>query len=175
MATTKGSKRSSSRSRSRVPEALQMLKEDHQRVTSMFDDFRKAESPEEKEPLAERICDELTLHAELEESCFYPAIREAIEEEELVNEADVEHATAKDLIAKIQAADSSDSHFSAMVNVLGEVVKHHIQEEENEIFKQVKKAEDLDLDALAERMAEFKRDAGSAESGASAETGGEDE
>jgi hemerythrin superfamily protein len=168
MATPNRSKRSTkSRSKS-IPEALQMLKDDHERVKSMFDDFRKADSPEEKEQLAERICDELTIHAELEESVFYPAIREAIEEEELVNEADVEHATAKDLIAKIQGCDASDQHFSAMVNVLGEVVKHHVKEEEGDIFKQVKKAE-LDLDALGERMAEFKRDAGG-----SAEGEGED-
>jgi hemerythrin superfamily protein len=174
MATTTRTKRSS-RSRSKgLPEPLQMLKDDHERVKSMFDDFRKAESPEEKESLAERICEDLTLHAELEETCFYPAIREAIEEEELVNEADVEHATAKDLIAKIQACDSSDQHFSAMVNVLGEVVKHHIQEEEGDIFKQTKKA-DLDMEALAQRMAEFKRDAGSGEQGESAEMGGSDD
>jgi hemerythrin superfamily protein len=179
MAATSRSKRSSStKSRSKsLPQALQMLKDDHERVTSMFDEFEKADSPEEKEQLAERICDDLTLHAELEETCFYPAIREAIEEEELVNEADVEHATAKDLIAKIQGADSSDQHFSAMVTVLGEVVKHHVKEEEGEIFKQVKKAE-LDLEALGERMAEFKRDAGGGEEGEEGEraqrSGGEE-
>jgi hemerythrin superfamily protein len=174
MATTTRSKRSTKSRGRRLPEALQMLKDDHERVKSMFDDFRKADSPEEKEQLAERICDDLTLHAELEETCFYPAIREAMEEEELVNEADVEHATAKDLIAKIQGCDASDQHFSAMVNVLGEVVKHHIGEEEGEIFKQVKKAE-LDLDALAERMAEFKRDAGGGEEGERASVGEGDE
>jgi hemerythrin superfamily protein len=174
MATTKRAKRATTKSRSRMPEALQMLKDDHHRVTSMFDDFEKTESPEEKEQLAERICEDLTIHAELEETCFYPAIREAIEDEELVNEADVEHATAKDLIAKIQGCDSSDDHFSAMVTVLGEVVKHHIKEEEGEIFPQVKKAE-LDLDALADRMAEFKRDAGGGEEGETAETSGGDE
>lgn len=174
MATTSRSKRSTKSQSRSLPGALQMLKDDHERVTSMFDEFEKAESPEEKESLAERICDDLTLHAELEETCFYPAIREAIEEEELVNEADVEHATAKDLIAKIQGCDASDQHFSAMVTVLGEVVKHHIGEEEGEIFKQVKKA-DLDLEALAERMAEFKRDAGGGEEGERAETVGSDE
>jgi hemerythrin superfamily protein len=163
MATTSRKRTTKSRSRG-LPQALQMLKDDHERVTSMFDEFEKAESPQEKESLAERICDDLTLHAEMEETCFYPAIREAIEEEELVNEADVEHATAKDLIAKIQGCDASDQHFSAMVTVLGEVVKHHVKEEEGEIFKQVKKA-DLDLDALGERMAEFKRDAGGEEQG----------
>jgi hemerythrin superfamily protein len=174
MATTSRSKRGA-KSRGRgLPQALQLLKDDHERVTSMFDEFEKADSPEEKESLAERICDDLTLHAELEETCFYPVIREAIEEEELLNEADVEHATAKDLIAKIQGCDASDQHFSAMVTVLGEVVKHHIGEEEREIFKQVKKA-DLDLEALAERMAEFKRDAGSGEEGERAEVSGSGE
>jgi hypothetical protein len=162
MATTTRSKRPAKSRGRALPEALQLLKDDHERVKSMFDDFEKAESLEEKEQLAERICEGLSLHAEMEEACFYPAIRDAIDEEELVNEADVEHATAKDLIAKIQGCDASDQHFSAMVTVLGEVVKHHIQEEEGEIFKQVKKAE-LDLDALGERMAEFKRNAGGSE------------
>jgi hemerythrin-like domain-containing protein len=174
MATTTRSKRGAKSRGRKLPDALQLLKDDHERVKSMFDDFRKAESPEEKEQLAERICEDLSLHAELEDTCFYPAIREAIEEEELVNEADVEHATAKDLIAKVQGCDSSDQHFSAMVNVLGEVVKHHIEEEEREIFKQVKNA-DLDLDELAERMAGFKRDAGGGEQGERAEMGSEDE
>lgn len=144
--------------RGRTPEALQLLKEDHARVTAMFDEFEKADD-DKKEEIAERICAELTLHAQLEETIFYPAVRRAIEDEEIMNEADVEHAGAKELIAKIEACDPSDQHFEALVTVLGENIKHHVREEEGEMFKQVRKA-DLDLDTLAGEMKEFKREHG---------------
>jgi hypothetical protein len=137
-----------------------MLKEDHARVTAMFEEFEKADD-REKEGIAERICADLTLHAELEETVFYPAVRRAIEDEEIMNEADVEHAGAKDLIAKIEACDVSDQHFEAMVTVLGENIKHHVREEEGEMFKQIRRA-DIDLDALAQQMKDFKRAHGEA-------------
>ena len=82
------------------------LKDDHARVQALFSKFEKAASGKQKEALATSICEELTLHAELEESVFYPAVREAIEDDEIMNEADVEHEGAKELIAKIQASDS---------------------------------------------------------------------
>jgi hypothetical protein len=149
------SARSSGR-RSRTPEALQLLKDDHERVTAMFSEFEKADE-DEKEEIAERICGALTLHAQLEETIFYPAVREAIEDEEIMNEADVEHAGAKELISKIEACTPSDQHFEALVTVLGENIKHHVREEEGEMFKQIRRT-DLDLDELARRMKEFKRE-----------------
>jgi hypothetical protein len=132
-----------------------MLKEDHARVQSMFNQYEKLESTSEKEDLAATICSEIKLHAALEEQIFYPAVRRAIEDPEVMNEADVEHASAKELIAKIERTSPSDEHYDAMVTVLGEAIKHHVKEEEGPMFRQIRKS-DLDLDALGDRMMQFK-------------------
>jgi hypothetical protein len=134
-----------------------MLKEDHARVQSLFNQYEKLESDAEKEEVATTICSELKLHAALEEQIFYPAARRAIEDQEIMNEADVEHAGAKELIAKIEKSNPADDHFDALVTVLGEAIKHHVKEEEGEMFKQIRKS-DLDLDSLGERMMQFKTD-----------------
>jgi hemerythrin superfamily protein len=103
----------------------------------------------------------LTVHAEAEEEIFYPAAREAIEEQDLLDEAEVEHASAKDLIAQIEAMDSSDPLYDAKVTVLGEYIDHHVEEEEKEMFPKVKKAK-LDLEALGEEILQFKETKGAA-------------
>jgi hemerythrin superfamily protein len=152
------SRRKSASARQRQSGALRLLKDDHARVRSMFDKFEKMESGQQKQELAQMICHELKVHAQLEEEIFYPAVRKAIEDEDLMNEADVEHASAKQLIAEIESADAADpaaGHFDALVTVLGEYVKHHVKEEEGEMFKQIRKS-DLDLEALGETMKEFK-------------------
>jgi hemerythrin-like domain-containing protein len=133
-----------------------MLKEDHDRVKEMFDRFERTRG-EAKERLASKICDELTLHTQLEEQLFYPAAREAIGDEDLMNEAEVEHQSAKELIRQIRASSSSDPRYDAMVTVLGEYVKHHIKEEEGEMFKKVR-ASDLDRSALGEQMKQRKQE-----------------
>src|SRR5688572_20731656 len=130
------SSRSSGRGgNSRTPSAVRLLKQDHQEVSQLVKRFEDA--PEgEKTQIAERICAALTVHAQIEEELLYPAARRALEEDdrELVDEANVEHASVKDLIAQIEAAGDSDELFDAKVKVLGEYVKHHVQEEENELF-----------------------------------------
>ena len=141
-------------SRSRRPDALRMLKEDHQRVKQMFDRFERAQSSS-KDQLARTICEELKVHAQLEEELFYPAVRDAIDDDELIEEADVEHATAKYLIAQIEDSSPSDEHFDAMVKVLGEYIQHHVKEEEGEIFRKVRRSR-LDTAALGERMEDRK-------------------
>jgi hypothetical protein len=146
-----------SRSGRRTPEALKMLKDDHARVQSLFNQYEKMESDAEKQELATTICQELKLHSAMEEQIFYPAVRRAIEDQEIMNEADVEHAGAKELIHKIERSSAGESHFDALVTVLGEAIKHHIKEEEGEMFKQIRKS-DLDLDELGERMMQFKSD-----------------
>lgn len=95
----------------------------------------------------------------MEEEIFYPAARESIKEEDLLNEAEVEHASAKDLIEQIQGVESSDPMYDAKVTVLGEYVDHHVQEEEKEMFPKVKKAK-MDLEALGQEILEMKESQG---------------
>ena len=142
-------------------EAIAQLTADHARVKKMFKQYDKlAEadaSDKQKQELATMICAELTAHATAEEEIFYPAAREAIEDVDLIDEADVEHASAKDLIAQIEGSSPSDDHYDAKVKVLGEYIDHHVQEEENEIFPKVRRAK-VDTVALGEQIAARKEE-----------------
>ena len=138
-------------------DAIALLKQDHRTVSALFEEFEKAEE-EEQSAIAQRVCQLLTVHATIEEEILYPAAKEAFadeEEEDLVSEAEVEHGSAKELIAKIESMSSDDEHFKATVKVLGEYIKHHVKEEENELFPQLRKT-DLDLKELGARLAERK-------------------
>jgi hemerythrin-like domain-containing protein len=137
-------------------DALNLLKSDHEEVSAMFEEYEEA-SDSDKQDLAISICNALTVHAQIEEEIFYPAARQVLDEEdaELVNEADVEHGALKQLIVQIEALDGSDDHFDAMVKVLSEYVKHHVQEEENELFPRLEESE-LDVVGLGKRLAERK-------------------
>jgi len=137
------------------PDALEFLKSQHREVEDLFKQFEKLgdEGPsEEKEPIVRMACEKLTVHASIEEEIFYPAAREIDDAESLLNEAEVEHNTAKDLIATLDSMDASDPMFSATFTVLSEYIKHHVKEEEGELFPKVKKS-DLDLDALGQELA----------------------
>jgi hemerythrin superfamily protein len=137
-------------------DAIALLKDDHQRVKGMFERFERTRGDAQKERLAGQICDELKVHAQIEEEIFYPAVREAIDDDDLMNEAQVEHNSAKELIAQIEASSPSDERYDALVKVLGEYVLHHVKEEEREMFKQARGAE-LDLADLGEQLRERKR------------------
>ena len=138
-------------------DAIKWLTDDHNKVKKMFKEFEKLHKKNEegKEEIVQQICKELTIHAQLEEEIFYPAAREAIDDDDLMNEAAVEHQAAKDLIEKIQSMNSSDPMYDAMVSVLGEYVNHHIEEEQNEIFPKVEKAK-MDLEELGSEIEERK-------------------
>ncbi len=105
-----------------------------------------------KKKLADQICTALTLHTMIEEEIFYPAVREATNDDDLMDEAIVEHASAKDLISQLQEMDPEDALYDAKVKVLSEQIEHHVKEEEKEMFPKAKKAK-LDLAALGEEMA----------------------
>lgn len=138
-------------------DAIALLKQDHRTVEALFDEFEDAEEQEQSQ-LAERICNMLTVHAQIEEEILYPAAKEAFEDEEeedLVNEAAVEHQSAKDLIAKIEGMTPDDEQFKATVKVLGEYIKHHVKEEESELFPALKKTE-VDLKEMGTQLAERK-------------------
>jgi len=137
--------------------AIAMLKADHKLVDELFEQFESAKSSETKKTLAEQICKELTIHAQVEEEIFYPAVKEALKDKQLVPEAQVEHATLKNLIAEIEAAKDDEEMWEARVKVLGEYVKHHVKEEQNEMFPKAK-ASDLDMDELGVMMQERKNE-----------------
>ena len=122
-------------------EILEMLKEDHQRVKKAFkmaEKLHEQEDHEELQALVEQTCTEVEIHAQLEEELFYPAAREALKEGDLIDEAEVEHGSAKALIAELQGiASPDDPKYFATFKVLGEYLKHHIKEEENELFEQL--------------------------------------
>ena len=133
-----------------VPEdAIGMLVADHKRVAALFAQFRRvaAEGREqEKRPIVETICRELTIHTQLEEELFYPAVRKATKEDDQLNEAVVEHAGAKQLIAQLEGADPAEDLYDARVTVLGEQIDHHVEEEEGSLFP---KARYSGLDTMA--------------------------
>jgi len=137
----------------RSPNAIDMLTEDHAKVRKMFKQFEKMKEgdDQEKAELVKQICTELSVHAQIEEEIFYPAAREAVEEQDLLDEAEVEHASAKQLIAELEGMQPGDELYDAKVTVLGEYVEHHIKEEEKEIFPKVKKAK-LEMEEMAEQM-----------------------
>ena len=142
-------------------DAIKMLMADHKEVSARFDQYRKmcedVASDDEKQALAQEICAMLTVHTTIEEEMFYPAARDVIEEAHLVDEALVEHASAKDLIAQIEGSSPDEELYDAKVEVLGEYVKHHVKEEESELFPQAKKAK-LDVEELGARMMKRKHE-----------------
>jgi hemerythrin superfamily protein len=138
-------------SASRTQDAVALLKADHRTVEKLFSQFEKARDESQKQQIAGQICMELTIHTQIEEEIFYPTSREFLDDDEIVNEAVIEHAAAKDLIAEIEAGDPSDEMFDAKVKVLQEQIEHHVEEEEKEYFPQLQKT-DMDLKAIGERM-----------------------
>lgn len=138
----------------RQKDVCDLLDADHKAVKKMFKEFdslsesKARGAAQSRLDLARDICVELTVHAQVEEEIFYPAVRNAIKETDLIAEAEVEHQTAKDLIAQIQAAETADEEFNAKVKVLGEYIDHHVKEERNEMFPKARAAKKLDLVAM---------------------------
>jgi hemerythrin superfamily protein len=147
------------KTRSRASGAIEMLKEDHDKVKKAFKEFEKLdrEDSETARQIVETVCADLKVHTTLEEELFYPAVREAIEDEDIMNEAAIEHETAKMLIEQLENMGADDPNYRATFTVLGEYVLHHVKEEEGEMFPQAKKA-DMDLEGLAERMRSRKEE-----------------
>ena len=147
------------KSASRKPspkDAIALLKADHKEVKAMVEQFKKSRSESTQAKLAQQICAALKVHSQIEEEIFYPAARDALKKGgELIDEAEVEHTSVKELIAKIEGGSPGDDLWEAEVKVLGEYVNHHVKEEEGEIFPKVRKTK-LDLVAIGERLAERK-------------------
>lgn len=140
-------------------DAVDLLDADHIAVKKLFTAYKKLcdnNAPaEEKREIADRICQELTVHAQIEEEIFYPQVREAIDDDPLLDEAEVEHGTAKDLIAQISGMGPEEDLYDARVTVLGEYIDHHVKEEREEMFPKARKSK-LDLVALADELSQRK-------------------
>ncbi|MPY76642.1 MAG: hemerythrin domain-containing protein [Alphaproteobacteria bacterium] len=134
---------------------MDLLEQDHREAEAFFEQFERLESNGEKAKLAARICLALTVHTQIEEEFVYPMARKLLEQAELVDEAEVEHAAAKQLIAEIESMSPRDKLFDAKVKVLGEYVKHHVREEENELFPKMRER-DLAFYKLGQRLAARK-------------------
>jgi hemerythrin superfamily protein len=144
-------------------DAIEMLTEDHQRVSDMFEEYESVKDDEEdgdKIQRVQEICLELTIHATVEEEIFYPAARDALgdEGEDLLNEAEVEHGSVKDLIVQLSESQPEDELYDAKVKVLSENVKHHVDEEEGELFPKLRDSDEFDVAAIGDQIAQRKQE-----------------
>lgn len=137
--------------------AVVLLKNDHREVEKLFKEFESAESGDRKIEIVDQVCLALTVHAAIEEQVFYPAALRALdsEEEDQIQEARVEHATLKGLIARLDGLGTGDELFKAYVTVLKEYVQHHVKEEESEMFPKIERT-DLDLEEMGQQMLNLK-------------------
>jgi hemerythrin superfamily protein len=138
-------------------DAIALLKADHAAVSALFEDYEKARSTTKKKSLVAEICTELSVHAQIEEEIFYPAFKAALKDKELVPEATVEHASVKDLIAQIEGVEPDGEIYDAKVKVLAEYVKHHVKEEQTEMFPKAR-ASSLNMAELGVQLATRKAD-----------------
>jgi len=148
----------------KAKDACDLLDADHRAVKKMFKEFeeltksRARSAGQKKMELARQICRELTVHAQIEEEIFYPRLRESIKDTGMLDEAEVEHQSAKDLIAQIEAAPEIDDKTEAKVKVLGEYIDHHVKEERNEIFPKARATRKLDLVGMREELEQRKEE-----------------
>jgi hemerythrin superfamily protein len=135
--------------------AIALLRADHKKVSELFEQYEKARSPEKKGTIVAQICTELGVHAQIEEEIFYPAVKQALKDKELVPEALVEHGSLKSLIAQVEGAEPDGEMFDAKIKVMSEFVKHHVKEEQEEMFPKAQKTA-LDMDELGIQLAQRK-------------------
>ena len=136
----------------KAQDATTLLRADHKMVSDLFEEYEKSRSPAKKKQIVATICMELSVHAQVEEEIFYPAVKAALNDKELIPEATVEHATMKDLIAEVEDQEPDGEMFDAKIKVLSEYVKHHVKEEQTEIFPKAKDSK-LDMKELGAQIA----------------------
>lgn len=147
------SKSSSPRQR----DAIAILRADHKLVSELFDEFESARAASRKRKIVDQICEELTIHAAVEEEIFYPAVKKALKDHELVPEAQVEHESLKALIAQVEDVEPDGEMYDARVKVMSEYVKHHVKEEQNEIFPKARETR-LDMVELGAMIMQRKEE-----------------
>ena len=132
-------------------DAISLLKRDHREVDAMFMAFDKAKSAREKKRIATQVCTALTVHAAIEEKLFYPCARACLDDAFLVKEAEVEHQHLKELVGEIESMNASDDMFEAKMRVLMEYVRHHVREEEGEMFPMLR-ATEMDMEEMGRKL-----------------------
>ena len=142
--------------------ATDLLKKQHKEVKALFKKIENTENARERRRLMNEVATNLEAHAAIEEEMFYPAVREVESKkaEEMVLEAYEEHHVVKLVLAELPKVDPEDERFHAKMTVLKELIEHHVEEEEEEMFKLAKKIDKEELDALGERMATEAGEAG---------------
>jgi hemerythrin superfamily protein len=153
----KSARKSATKTRSapKVQDAIALLRADHKAVSALFDQYEGARAVSRKKLLVASICKELSVHAQIEEEIFYPAVKLALKDDELVPEATVEHATLKALIAQVEGVEPDGEMFDAKIKVMSEYVKHHVKEEQTEMFPKAKSTR-LDMNELGAQLAARK-------------------
>ena len=154
-ATTQKKPAAKNLAKTKPQDAIALLKADHKKVSGLFEEFEKSRTASKKKKLVEQICLELIVHTEIEEEIFYPAVKAALKDKELIPEANVEHASIKDLIAQVKGVEPDGEMYNARVKVMSEFVKHHVKEEQNEMFPKARKTK-LDMHVLGAEMATRK-------------------
>ena len=148
-------KKAAKKQPSAAKDAVALLRSDHKVVSDLFGQYEKTRASGKKKGLVAQICTELTVHAQIEEEIFYPAVKQALNDKMLVPEARVEHATLKALIAQVEGVEPDGEMVDAKVKVMSEYVKHHVKEEQNEMFPKAK-ASKLDMAELGAQLAARK-------------------
>ena len=170
--STSAARKTSSRGRM---DATALLSKDHREVRALFKRYEKLSKADagasERQALAQQICQMLTVHTQIEEEIFYPALRDAEVEEDLMDEAQIEHDSAKQLISQIQSGSPDDDMYDAKVTVLGEYVNHHVEEEEGEMFRKAQRAK-VDMAELGQQLMQRKQALMGQGGGASESQGG---
>jgi hemerythrin-like domain-containing protein len=139
-------------------DACDLLDADHREVKAMFKEYdeisgsKSKASMQRKQELAEQICTALKVHTQIEDEIFYPAVRAAIRDSDMMDEASIEHDSAKQLIEKIESSEPGEEKFDSYVKVLGEYIDHHVKEERTEMFPKARAARGLDLMQLREEL-----------------------
>ena len=156
-AKSKSSKSKSKSSTPRSQDAIAILKADHKLVSGLFEDFESARAATRKRKIVSEICQELTIHARVEEEIFYPAVKQALKDAELIPEAQVEHESLKMLISQVEGVEPDGEMYDARVKVMSEYVKHHVKEEQNEMFPKARETK-LDMVELGALMLQRKEE-----------------
>ena len=138
-------------------DAIGLLRADHKRVSDLYEQYESTRSAAKKKTIVASICLELSVHAQVEEEIFYPAVKAALKDKELIPEAQVEHASLKELIAQVKDKEPDGEMFDAKIKVMSEYTKHHVKEEQNEMFPKAKNTR-LDMKELGARIAARKEE-----------------